>query len=122
MLGLLDGKGKDPSIAHYETNRKLSRGLPTTWRKGKVDPAASVALLQDLRSAKVDHASALVVDAIGRGLAPRSVWDAYRLLAAEMLIIKPGILPVHPTTAINSVVPSSSRSPTASSAACSMVG
>lgn len=103
MLGLLDGKGKDPSITHYETNRKLSRGLPTTWRKGKVDPAASVALLQDLRSAKVDHASALVVDAIGRGLAPRSVWDAYRLLAAEMLIIKPGILPVHPTTAINSL-------------------
>jgi hypothetical protein len=103
MLGLLDGKGTDPSIAHFEANRQLGRGMPKGWKTGKVNPESSLALLEKLRGAKVADAPALVVEAVGRGAAPKSIFDAYRLLAAEMLMLRPGILAVHPTTAIHAM-------------------
>ena len=102
-LGLLYGSGRGPTIAPFATNQKLARKLKEDWHGGKPDPDDSAVVLMKLRQAEVEDAAPIVVELLGRGVAPASIWDGYRLLAADSLMRKPGILPVHPATAINAM-------------------
>lgn len=103
ILGLMDGTGSDPAMKVFDGHQKLAADFPASWREAPSDPDASVVILQKLRTAAPGDAAGIVAEQIGRGCSAASVWDGYRLYAGEMLMHKPGILPVHPTTSINAL-------------------
>lgn len=100
--GLLAG-GPGASSASFAANRKKIDGWPDDWRAGAPDRQASVALMRALRRAGTDEAADLIVGAVGRGVAPDSIWDGLRLAAAELLLRQPGILAVHAVTSMQAL-------------------
>jgi hypothetical protein len=99
---MLDG-GAGPSSAPFTHNRRRVEEFPARWREGKRDPQASAGLLRGLRSADTDGAVELTIEALARAVAPESVWDGFRLAAAEQLLQRPGILAVHAMTSIQAL-------------------
>jgi len=60
-------------------------------------------LLDSLRRADSDGASAAVLEAVNAGVAPESIWDAILLAAQEIMLQAPGIVPLHAVTAANAL-------------------
>jgi hypothetical protein len=96
--------------AAHDQSRELLPTLPAAWERGREDPAGSAALLGALRAAKPREAQALVARAFRDGLGPQTVWDALRLLGAEIFMKRSGrtadtgrlaLLPVHALTVAN---------------------
>lgn len=100
--GILDG-GKDADTRAFDINRKLVAEAPDGWRRGRVDPDVSGRLLEKLRSVARADVGALVLEQLAAGHAPSSLWDGARLLAAELMIRKPGIIALHATTSLNAM-------------------
>ena len=71
------------------------------WEAGKLDADASQELLRRLRPATPEAAQAAMMDLLGRGIAPDSLWDGLRLAASELLLKSPGLLAVHAMTTLN---------------------
>jgi hypothetical protein len=96
--------------AALDQSRELLPTLPAGWERGREEPAESAALLGALRAARPREAQALVARAFRDGLGPQTVWDALRLLGAEMFLKRSGrtadtgrlaLLPVHALTVTN---------------------
>src|SRR5262249_25686288 len=92
-LGLLDRTGDpNPAKADFEAdrpwrqNQSLARQIRSEWLDGQVSSSASVELLQTLRHASPEEASAKVVELLNRGVAPQSIWDALFDSAGELLM------------------------------------
>jgi hypothetical protein len=62
-----------------------------------------LALLQALRQSSEEAAGALVVEQLKSGVAPATIWDALFAAAAEMVLRRPGIVPVHAQTTANAL-------------------
>ncbi|HWE40221.1 MAG TPA: hypothetical protein VG406_26960 [Isosphaeraceae bacterium] len=104
-FGQLDLQGdKDPAPAGpYEANLANVRKVRDGWQVGRTDPAATTAVLDAIRHADAEGASAAVVAQLNRGVAPESLWDAVALGAGEVMMRKPGILAIHAVTASNAL-------------------
>jgi hypothetical protein len=96
--------------AALDHSRELAPTLPGGWERGREDVAQSASLLGGLRAAKPREAQVLVARAFRDGLGPQSVWDALRLLGAEVFMKRSGrtadtgrraLLPVHALTVTN---------------------
>src|SRR5262249_52294125 len=70
---------------------------------GKEDKAATLRLVETLRTASNDEACDEVAAALGRGLGPQSVWDAMHLAAGELLMRQTGIVALHAVTTTNAL-------------------
>ena len=100
VYGLLSG-GPGRTNADFKPNRERARALRDGWASGKLDHNASILFLKRLRSCSSQEASAEVVRLLQSGVAPDSVWDGLRLVASEMVLREPSLLPVHAVTALN---------------------
>lgn len=101
---LLDhGNDKPVPVGPYEENLRNAAKIGPDWQTGKPDSAATIALLEALREASPEEASAKVVEMLGQGIAPGSIWDAALLFAGELMMRNPGIIAVHATTAANAL-------------------
>ncbi len=104
-LGLLDlhGDSRHVAIGPYDANLENARKIRDGWQTGKADPAATRTLLESLRQASPEDASAEALKLINQGISPDSLWDAVILSASELLMRSPGIVSLHATTASNSL-------------------
>jgi hypothetical protein len=103
-FGLLDLQGDRPStVGPYEANLKLAAAIREDWTRGRLDPGATKALLDVMRKAGPDAASAEAAAMLDRGIDPGSLWDAVLLSASELMMRSPGIISLHATTAANSL-------------------
>ena len=106
VWGLL-GAGPGPATAPYDAN--VGRA-GTVLREAGVrrDPQAALELSRRLHTADSAAAAALVLEMLGRGIAPDSIWDGLRLVASEILfrirvssVHNAQLLAVHPLTIVN---------------------
>ena len=96
--------GRDlPEDRPWAANRERLAGIPTRWRSGREDPGARAALLQGLRESTEEGAGALIVEHLKAGVAPATVWEALFAAAAELIMRRPGIVPVHAQTTANAL-------------------
>ena len=103
--GLLDlGRDQEKApVGPYVVNLENAAKVRDGWQVGKPDPGATQALLAALRGATPEAASAEVVAALNRGVAPESLWDAVTLHAGELMMRNPGIIAIHAVTSANAL-------------------
>ena len=92
VYGQLDlmNDSRGVSVGPYEANLENARKIRDDWQTGKPDPSATRALLETLRQASPEGASAEAVTLLNRGIAAESLWDAVILAANETLMRSPG--------------------------------
>jgi hypothetical protein len=100
-------RDKNPSKADlppdrpYRRNLEAAREIRAGWLDGKSDSDATREMLVAIRDGSALDASARAVALLNKGVAPRSLWDAFFDGAGELLIRQPGILALHATTFTN---------------------
>jgi hypothetical protein len=107
---LLD-RGGDKNPAHsdlpadrpWRQNEARAKTIRSDWMDGKPSEAATAELLHMLRQASPDEASQKVVEILNRGIAVRSIFDAFFSAAGELLMRRPGILSLHAVTSTNAL-------------------
>ncbi len=75
----------------------------TPWTDGRLDQAATLDMLQMLRSAEPTDAAAQVMKQLRGGLHQRMAGDAVALASAELVMRQPGIVPLHAVTTTNAL-------------------
>jgi hypothetical protein len=107
---LLD-RGGDPNPARadlaadrpWRHNQSAVGKIQPDWLTGQPSSSASTELLQALRQASPEEASAKVMELLNRGVAPQSIWDGIFDAAGELLMRRPGILSLHALTSTNAL-------------------
>ena len=82
----------------WKVNRPLAANLPADWSRGREDPSAARALLQEFRTADSDQAVTASVDMLNEGIGAHTVWEAVAMFAAEMILRRNDIVAVHANT------------------------
>jgi hypothetical protein len=105
VFGMLDlqGDSRPRPVGPFEANLENARKIRQDWSIGRDDPSATQTLLQVIRQANPEAASAEAVKLLNQGIAPGSLWDAAVLAASELIMHSPGILALHATTATNAL-------------------
>jgi hypothetical protein len=105
VFGMLDLQGDTNArpVGPFESNLERAPKIRTDWQIGREDPGATQTLLEAIRHATPEAASAEALKMLNRGIAPGSLWDAVVLSACELLMQSPGIIAVHATTATNAL-------------------
>jgi hypothetical protein len=105
VFGMLDlqGDSNPRPIGPYEANLENAARVREDWQLGRDDPAATQTLLQAMREASPEAASAEAQKLLNQGISPGSIWDAVVLSACELLMQSPGIIALHATTATNAL-------------------
>ena len=103
-FGLLDAEGDSPSPeGPYEANLALAGSLRDGWQVGRRDADATERLLEAIRSASPEESSAEAARLLNDGIAPESLWDAVALAGNELMLLEPGIVPLHSVTSANAL-------------------
>jgi hypothetical protein len=104
-FGLLNLRDNSPraALGPYEANLEHARKVRDGWHVGTLDAAATRSLLQTIRQASAEGASAEAVALLNRGVAPQSLWDAVVLAACELMIRDSGNVSLHAMTAANAL-------------------
>jgi hypothetical protein len=92
-----------PADRPWAENRQRLAGIPAAWRRGRADAGARVALLQALRQSSEEEAGARIVEQLRSGIAPATIWESLFAAAAELVLRRPGIVPVHAQTTANAL-------------------
>lgn len=101
--------GQNPSKNEFEadlpgrSNLVKLKTIRPDWQRGEVRPAVTKDLLGVLRGAGWEEASAWVIAQLNNGTSPQSIWDALFQHSAEMLMRRPGIVPLHACTTTNAL-------------------
>jgi hypothetical protein len=104
-FGLLDrhGDSRPVPVGPYEANVENAKKIRDDWQTGKPDPAVTRRLLEVMRQASPEEASAEAVKLLNQGVAAESLWDAVVLGGSELLMRTPGILSLHAVTSANAL-------------------
>lgn len=104
-FGLLDlhGDSRHVAVGPYEANLENAGKVRDDWQTGKPDPSATRSLLEVMRQATPEAASAEAVKLLNQGVAASSLWDAVVLSGSETLMRSPGILAIHAVTSANAL-------------------
>lgn len=100
---------ENPANHDYDADRagrqnwELVDQIPQGWLAGKVDPQASLRVLEALREVSVNDAAKLVVEMLKQQVHPRSIYDGILLAGAELVSRQPEIVPLHAVTASNAL-------------------
>lgn len=84
----------------------LAHELPPDWSRNREAPAESLVIARELCAADPDSARAGVLAHLRAGLGPRTLWDALRLAAADLLLRRPEperAFPVHTVTELEAL-------------------
>jgi hypothetical protein len=106
---LLKYDGQNPAKSDQAADRpgrrnaEMVKRIRADWQDGKADEGASSHLLETLRTASSDDMCAGVVEALNKGVAASSVWDALLAGSAELLTRKTGIITLHSVTSSNAL-------------------
>jgi len=108
-FALLDHEQGNPAERDADADRpgrrnaELVKSIRADWLAGKPDTAATTELLAAFRQCSDAEAAQKVVEALNRGVAPSSVWDAVLLGASELLMRAPAIRSLHSVTTANAL-------------------
>ena len=105
VFGMLDlqGDSRPRPVGPFEANLEIAGKVRQDWQIGRDDPGATKALLQVIRQATPEAASAEAVKLLNQGVSPGTLWDAAILAASELMMHSPGILALHATTSTNAL-------------------
>ncbi len=88
----------------WRNSQELLRQIPRSWRHGQRD---SVGMRADFRAAlyrvPAEEAGAVVVDLLRRAASPEAIWRVLFDTAAELLLLRPGIVSLHAQTTANAL-------------------
>ena len=109
LAAALQSHGNDPNPAtrdlpHDRTWREfqgLLREIPKTWRQGRRDDAARGELVRTLREVSELDAGRAVIDLLKHGVSSDSIWEGLFAIAAELVLRRPSVVPVHAQTSAN---------------------
>ena len=104
-FGLLDlhGDSRHVPVGPYEANLENAKKIRDDWAVGRPDTSATRTLLEAIRQASPESASAEAVGLLNRGVAADSLWDAVVLGGSELLMRSPGIIALHAVTSANAL-------------------
>lgn len=87
----------------YRRNVELAKTFREDWRGGRVDRAATEALLSTLRTGSDEDACKHVAELVNAGVHPQSIWDALFVGSGELLMRQSGIVALHAVTTTNAL-------------------
>ncbi|MHB8903360.1 MAG: hypothetical protein ACYC6Y_31745, partial [Thermoguttaceae bacterium] len=93
----------DPADRPWRRHQELVKEIPAQWQSGKTDADATRALLGTLRAGSEIESADQVVELLGKGAGPQSIWDGLFLGAAELVARLPGIVALHALTTTNAL-------------------
>lgn len=106
---LLQHESTNPAKRDAEPDRPGRVNIKRAAELAKLPPggersaAASLDLMEALRSANANDAALKVVGLLKKGTHPASVWDGLFLTAGELLARQPGIVGLHCVTTVNAL-------------------
>ncbi|MBX9585216.1 MAG: hypothetical protein K2X87_33335 [Gemmataceae bacterium] len=106
---LLHHEGDNPAKRDADPDRpgrrnaERVRAFKAGWQGGQASPEATAEVLAASRSASDDELSGRVVELLGKGVSPRSVWDGLFAAGGELLMRQPGIVALHSLTSLNAL-------------------
>jgi len=92
-----------PADRPFRANLERIAALRSDWTAGSRNHDGTTALMSALRTGSSEDASATVVDLLGRGVAPASLFDACLAASGELMMRDPGIVSLHASTFTNAV-------------------
>ena len=81
--------------------RTMLGDIPKAWRRGRRDDAARNELVRTLREVSELDAGRAVIDLLKHGVSADSIWEALFATAAELVLRRPTVVPVHAQTSAN---------------------
>ncbi len=91
-------------LANAERATEVLPKLPAGWTDGGSDAAATVDLLEAMRTATTEDACQKLLDQLQSGKTQaQGAWDAVHLAAGELIMGQPGILGIHAVTSTNAL-------------------
>ena len=109
LAAALQNHGNDPNPATRDlpsdrTWREFHAMLgeiPKTWNQGRRDDAARNELVRTLREVSELDAGRAVIDLLKHGVSTDSIWEGLSATAAELVLRRPTVVPVHAQTSAN---------------------
>ena len=109
LAAALQNHGNDPNPATSDlpsdrTCRAFQAMLgeiPKTWKQGRRDDAARDELVRTLRAVSELDAGRAVIDLLKHGVSTDSIWEGLFATAAELVLRRPTVVPVHAQTSAN---------------------
>ena len=109
LAAALQNHGNDPNPATSDlpsdrTWREFQAMLgeiPKTWKQGRRNDAARHELVRTLREVSELDAGRAVIDLLKHGVSTDSIWEGLFATAAELVLRRPSVVPVHAQTSAN---------------------
>ena len=109
LAAALQNHGYDPNPATrdlpadrtWREFRAMLGEIPKTWMEGRRDDAARNELVRTLREVSELDAGRVVIDLLKRGVSTDSIWEGLFATAAEVVLRRPAVVPVHAQTSAN---------------------
>jgi hypothetical protein len=101
--GASPATGDFPADRPYRHNQRSLARIRSGWTEGRPGGDGASEMLRGLRDAAPEAASALAIDLLNRGVAPRAIFEACFEASAELMMRAPGIVSLHATTFTNAV-------------------
>ena len=90
-----------PSDRTWREFQAMLGAVPKTWKQGRHDDAARNELVRTLRDVSEPDAGRAVIDLLKHGVSTDSIWEGLFATAAEVVLRRPAVVPVHAQTSAN---------------------
>ena len=109
LAAALQNHGNDPNPATsdlpsdrtWRAFQAMLGEIPKTWKQGRRDDAARNELVRTLRAVSELDAGRAVIDLLKHGVSTDSIWEGLFATAAELVLRRPTVVPVHAQTSAN---------------------
>ena len=109
LAAALQNRGYDPDPATsdlpsdrtWRAFQAMLGEVPKTWKQGRRDDAARNELVRTLREVSELDAGRAAIDLLKGGVSTDSIWEALFATAAELVLRRPAVVPVHAQTSAN---------------------
>ena len=101
------GNGPNPATRDLPSDRTwrefqtMLGEIPRAWKQGRRDDAARDELVRTLREVSELDAGRAVIDLLKHGVSSDSIWEGLFATAAEVVLKRPAVVPVHAQTSAN---------------------
>jgi hypothetical protein len=110
-VAALQNSDRDPNPAGHDLrpdqpwrqNLQRLREIPRNWKQGRNDPGARAELHAALYRVSEDESGTVVIALLRQGISPEAIWQVLFDTAAELLMHRPDIVPLHAQTTANAL-------------------
>ena len=101
------GSGPNPATGDLPSDRTwrafqaMLGEVPKTWKRGRRDDAARNEFVRTLREVPELDAGRAAIDLLKHGVSADSIWEGLFATAAELVLRRPRVVPVHALTSAN---------------------